>query len=194
MKRLVLFLISATLATHAFAQKGRDHALITDEDQWNLYTKLSPSLCDIGDDTGIWGSLEIGGILNEGLAIGVRATTLLDEAEPGLGSSATVDKFDATYGGVNIEYTFFSSEVFHGSLGCFGGMGQVKFGGRNDGKVDVAVIEPAVNIMLNVTQTSEVGLGLGYRYMDPSGSGSSGLDYGDFSGLDFSIFLRLTEF
>ncbi len=194
MKRLLSLLVAFGLTTSVFAEVNYDEALITPDDQWNLYTKLATSWCELGSDDGLWGSLEVGGILNDGLAIGVRGTALLDDAEPGFGNASVVKSFDANFYGVNAEYTFFSSSLLHLSLGLFAGLGEVKTSGYSGSDMDVTVVQPAFNMMVNVTQTSELGLGLAYRYMDPDGDGSEDLDDGDFSGLELSLFLRLTEF
>jgi len=55
------------------------------------------------------------------------------------------------------------------------------------------VLAPALNFMVNVTQTSELGLGLGYRNVDPNGAAGR-ISSGDLSGPAISLFLRLTEF
>lgn len=194
MKRFAWLILAAGLCAHAEAQLDRDQALLTEDDRWNLYTKLAPSWCDLGDDHGLWGSVEIGGLLNNKLSFGVRGTVLLDDTEPGFDRHAEVDKMDAALGGIAIEYTFFSRALLHGSLGCFAGLGQVEMGGGSDAEVDVTVVQPALNLMINVSQTIEFGLGLGYRFMDPRGSEAEGLGADDFSGLEPSLFLRLTEF
>lgn len=194
MKRLLSLLVAVGLTTSVFAEVNYDEALITPDDEWNLYTKLATSWCELGSDDGLWGSLEIGGILNDGLALGVRGTALLDNVEPGFGASSSVKGLDAKYFGLSAEYTFFSSELTHLSLGLFAGVGEVEFSNYSGSDLDVVVVQPAFNMMVNVTQTSEFGLGLAYRYMDPDGDGSEDLDDGDFSGLELSLFLRLTEF
>ena len=193
MKRLLPLLVLALLACTAPA-RAVDKSLITEDDTWNLYTKLAPSLTELGSDTAIWGSVEVGGILNGTLAIGLRGTTLLDDVSPGFDGYESVDQFDATLIGLNVEYTLFSEALVHGSVGLMVGGGSITLGGNSNTDVDLIVVEPAVNFMLNVTQTSELGLGLGYRYMDPDGGSSSGLDEGDFSGVSLTLFLRLTEF
>ena len=193
MKRLLPLLVLALLA-YAAPARAVDKSLITEDDTWNLYTKLAPSLTELGSDTAIWGSVEVGGILNGALAIGLRGTTLLDEVSPGFDGYDSVDQFDATLIGLNVEYTLFSEALVHGSAGLMVGGGTLKLGGNSNTDVDLIVVEPAVNFMLNVTQTSELGLGLGYRYMDPDGGSASGLDEGDFSGFSLTLFLRLTEF
>lgn len=194
MKRLLSLLVATGLASSVFAEINYDESLIKPDDQWNLYTKLAASWCELGSDDGLWGSVEVGGILNDGLALGVRGTALLDDVEPGFGNSSTIKGFDAKFYGVNAEYTFYSSSLTHLSLGLFAGVGEVEISNYSGSDVDVAVVQPAFNVMINVTQTSELGLGLSYRYMDPDGGSSEGLDEGDFSGLDISLFLRLTEF
>ncbi len=192
MKRLLALFVFVGLTTTAMAVLERDQALLSEDDTWNLYTKLAPSMSDLGSDSGIWGTLEIGSILNEAFAVGLRATTLLDDANPGFDGYSEIQHFDATFAGVNLEYTLFARKLLHGSFGFFAGLGTMKLSGGDDTDVDLTVFEPTLNLMVNVSQDSEFGLGLGYRYMDPSGA--EGLSDSDLSGLAVTFFLRLTEY
>ena len=193
MKRLLPLLLLGLLASTASAYMPDEETVLDEEDNWNLYTKLGPSYSDIGNDSGFWGTLEVGTILNNKLALGLRASSLLQGVNPGFDGYSNPDKFDIFYGGLNTEYTWRAEKLWHASLAFFVGAGQLRLNrasNSDDDDVGLFVVEPAVNVMVNLSPRSEIGLGLGYRYTDIN---DPAFDDEDLSGLVGSLFLRLTN-
>ena len=192
MKRLLPLLVLAVLASTASAYMAEEETLLDEDDTWNMYTKIGPSLSDIGNDNGFWGTLEVGSILNNKLALGLRASALLQGVNAGFDGYSDPDKFDIFYGGLNADYTWHAEKMWHSSLAFFVGGGQLRLNRTGNGEDDVGmfVVEPTVNFMVNLSPRSEIGLGLGYRYTDIN---DAALDDADRSGLVGSLFLRLTN-
>lgn len=197
MKRLFpLIALALLLIAPVFARATEDEALINEDDTWNMYTRLGLSFSEVGQDDAFWGNLEVGGILNNQLALGLRFNTLGQETDPGFNGYNNPDKFDLWYGGLAVEYTAWANKIFHASLAFFIGGGQLRLEptpSGNDEDEQIFVMEPSLNIMINVTPRSELGLGLGYRDTDTYDSDINGLDDGSLSGLVGTLFLRLTN-
>lgn len=190
---LSLFLgCSLVLSAHA-----ADHALFGEEDTWNLYTRLDVKYSDFGGDSGFIGGIQVGGILNEKLSVGLGGYALLDEVDVAPNGYNNPEAFDIAYGGLALDYTFYSDKLVHASLGGLIGGGQIRLDRTSDGKdkkMELFVIEPQINLLVNITQRSEFGIGIGYRHADPRNSDIDGLEKGDLSGVVGTLFLRLTQF
>jgi hypothetical protein len=100
------------------------------------------------------------------------------------------------FAGLALEYTAWANHLIHTSLGFFIGGGQMRLNRTSDGDdldVDLFVMEPSLNVMVNLTPHSEVGLGLAYRHADTYDSSLPNLSGGSLSGLVGALFLRLTS-
>lgn len=184
MKKLFILLASLALAAPALAQK---ESVFNEDDTWNLYSKPILAYTTLGEDEGLMGGLEIGGIVNEKMAIGLRGYVLAEDLEPAIEGFGNADSGDLMYGGLNLEYTFYGDQLFHASLGLLVGYGEIKFGNGNNQNFPLA--EPALNLMINFTPATEMGLGVGYRWAE-----SDDLDTGDIGGVVASLFIRFKEF
>lgn len=194
MRRLLIALLGCSLALPAFAA---DEALFGEGDTWNLFTRLDLKYSDLGGDSGVMGGVQVGGILNDKLSIGLGGYALLTEVDVAPNGYDNPEDFDIVYGGLTMEYTVFSHKLVHASLGTLIGGGQIRLDrtkGGEDEKIELFVIEPQFNLLLNISQTSELGIGIGYRHADPYDSDIEGVESGDLSGLVGTLFVRLTEF
>ncbi len=194
MRRLLMLLLGCSLALPAFAA---DKTLFGEDDTWNLYTRLDLKFSDFGGDSGFLGGVQVGGILNEKFSIGLGGYTLLNEVDVAPNGYNNPEAFDLSYGGLALDYTFYSDKLIHASFGGFIGGGQIRLDrtvGGKDKKLNLFVIEPQFNIVLNITQRSEFGIGIGYRHADPSNENIEGVEQGDLSGLVGTLFVRFTEF
>lgn len=194
MRSLLALLLGCSLVLSASAM---DDALFGENDTWNLYSRLDIKFSDFGGDSGFIGGVQVGGILNEKLAIGLGGYALLNEVDVAPNGYNNPEAFDIAYGGLVLEYTFYSDKLVHASLGGLIGGGQIRIDRTSDGKdnkLELFVIEPQVNLLLNLTQRSEFGIGVGYRHADPSNHNIEGLEQGDLSGLVGTVFVRFTQF
>lgn len=194
MRPLFIALLAAGLALPAHAA---DQTLFGEDDTWNLFSRFEVKFSEMGNDDAFFGGLQVGGILNDQLAIGLAGYALLSETEVAPNGYNNPEDFDIVYGGLTLEYRFFANKLLHATIGGLVGAGQIRLDrsvGGGDEKIELLVLEPQVNLVLNITQRSELGLGVGYRHADPYGSDIEGLERGDMSGLVGSLFIRFTEF
>lgn len=191
MKRILSMIALAMMASVPPLYANDKETLFDEEDTWNLYTKLGLSYAEIGQDEALWGTVEVGGILNSRLALGLRVTALGEDVDAEFDRYNEVDMFDMVYGGLALEYIGWANNLVHVSGGLFVGGGQLRMNRSSDGDdkdIGLFVVEPGVNVMVNVTPRSELGLGVGYRYADAG----SGVGDDDLSGVVGTLFLRLT--
>ncbi|MCP4133394.1 MAG: hypothetical protein GY754_20670 [bacterium] len=96
------------------------------------------------------------------------------------------------YGGALIEYYFFPKSLFHLQAGVLVGGGGIVFAEDNandDSLKHTAdgffVVEPEVNLFVNVTRFARIGVGGSYRYVN--GVDSDGLSNSDIRGFSASV-------
>lgn len=194
MKRLVILMTCLATALPALAD---DETLFGEDDTWNIYSTFEAKFSELGQDDGFLGGIRVGGILNEGFSIGLGYYALLQEVDVGGNQYENLQEFDLWYGGAVLEYTFFARKLVHASVSGLVGGGEIRLDRLNSGDdkdISLFVLEPTLNLLLNITQRSELGLGIGYRHADAYGSESEGLESGDLSSAVGTIYLRLTEF
>ncbi len=185
------------LATMALPATAADRALIEEDDVWNLYTTLELKTGSLGDDAGNWAGVQVGGLLNDHLGIGVGGTLLVGDSDPGIDGYSTVSSGDAWYAGVLADYTFNPEGLWHVAFGVFGGAGEMDFtrtSGNGLDELSFWLIEPALSLMINVTPTAELGLRAGYRFSDARNNDAGNAEGDELAGFVASILLRLTEF
>ena len=194
MKRLLAILVLAGLALSA---RAADEALFNEDDTWNLFSTFEARFSELGQDDGVLGGIRVGGILNDRFAVGAGYYALLQEVDVGVNNYENLQEFDLWYGGLVLEYTLFAHKLVHTSVSGLIGGGEIRLdqlGSGDDRDISLFVLEPTFNLLINITQSSELGLGIGYRHADAYGSSSEGLASGDLSSAVGTLFLRLTEF
>lgn len=106
------------------------------------------------------------------------------------------------YGGVELEYIIQSDRLLHFSLYTLIGGGTISYrdglwGDNNSGEWDTPedaffVLEPQINVELNVVSFMRINAGAGYRFI--SGVELNNLDNGDFSGFSGGLTLKFGSF
>jgi hypothetical protein len=190
----ILFLCIACLfmgTAPGFAQRN---ALIEHDDSWNLFSKFTLGVTEIDGDTALQGGLAVGGLLENRFGIGLAARTLLDSVETESPLLQDIENTDFWYGGLYSEYQFTPTSLVNMSLDMTIGAGRLEVNRTAGGseQANVFVVEPGVNMMVNVTETFHLGLGLHYRYVH--NVSVRDLEESDMSGVTGSIFLRFTEY
>lgn len=191
MKKLLMTALVLASSTSVFA--ARD-ALIDHTDQWNLFSRFDATISEIDQDTGLMGGIKAGGLLNDRLALGLAANTVLDTVETESPFLQDIENTDFWYGGFYTEYVFNPENLAYVSLDLTVGGGQlnVKRTAGGEESSTLVAIEPGINVMINVTETFMMGLGAHYRVIQ--NVDVQDLEDGDLSGFAGSIFLRFTEF
>ncbi len=96
------------------------------------------------------------------------------------------------YGGLEVEYIGLSSAVAHYSVYTLVGIGRWRFTPDRNDFDDVFVVEPAINVELNVARPFRIELGVGYRFV--SRVTTPGLENGDLSAFSGALTFKFGSF
>jgi hypothetical protein len=191
MRSVLAVVASALLAMPVLAA---DRTLLDDEDVWKLYTSIDFKYMELNDTSAPFVGLGIGGILNDTLDIGVAGYGLAHDIKITDNPEIDVRALDHWAAGLNVGYTFMPSALLHLRVGLFAGYSELHthpdFGPEDSGSF--AVIEPSAMAFINVSETVEVGAGVGYRYVENSNLESVSDD--DLSDITLNAAIRVTEF
>ncbi len=190
MKKILTAALLMLSTTPIFAART---ALIDHTDKWNLFSRFDLSYTEVDSNGGLMGGLKVGGLLNDRLALGLAARTVLDSIETESPFLQDIENTDFWYGGFFTEYVFHPDNLVYFSIDLTLGSGQlnVKRTAGGEESATVFVAEPGVNAMLNVTETFMIGLGAHYRFVH--NVEVQDLDESDVSGILGTVFLRFTE-
>lgn len=95
------------------------------------------------------------------------------------------------YGGLFLEYVMLPKNMIHPSIGGLLGLGSVRFGDVKD-TTGIYVIDPAINVMLNVTEFFQAGFQVGYRVV--AGVDLPGFSNSDLSNVTVGLLLKFGKF
>ncbi len=197
MNRLLtlLTLITALLGTAAVAEEANattPAAVAEPEDEFQPKTL-------IGDSALSWGGFgspvikvtTLGG--SSAVLFGGRGAAVLNHTLAigggGFGLPGRRQERAFGYGGPTLNVIFFADKLVHFDVGTMVAWGGARLG---DLESDVFVLEPEVNLELNVTRNMRVALGASYRHVADVGS-ATGLGK-EFSGLTGSLGIRFGTF
>lgn len=185
MKKALLLIGIAGLALSAPA--GEVESLVSGED-WSFSIRPEFKLTSINGEAAQLAGIRMGPALDRTLYLGLAAYTVVSSVDSGDAAVDDLKFYDWWTAGLDADYTLFSAKVVHGSLGLFLGGGRLDAGGESS---DLFVAEPGAHVYVNVTRTLELGAGLGYRYVN--GSGSEPFSDSDLSGVTGTLGVRWTE-
>ncbi len=190
MKRWIPVLAAVLLAFPVFASEVQ--TLIDDTDQWWFYFKPEFKLTRIEDTTSEIVGFSAGPALNHEFYCGVGGYALVNSVEADGSDYGKLRAFDLWYVGLALDYTFLSTKIVHPSASLLIGGGAINVQDSwDDGNSGLFVVEPGLNLMLNISETVELGVGGTYRFMN--GSDSDAFKNSDISGWGGNLFLRWTE-
>ncbi len=170
--------------TSAFAQR---EALLDHTDKWNLNTRFDGGLADLDGDGSILGGLSVGGLLNDRLGVGIRGRVLLDDAD---GKTAgTIEGRDFWYAGGYFEFVSRAESLVYWSFDVLLGAGEVDTAFRDS---SFMVIEPGINLWVNVSETTMLGIGASYLMVEDLDM--AGVESDVYDGFVGNISLRFTQF
>jgi len=120
----------------------------------------------LNDTFGFLAGGKLGWIINYQYLLGVEGYWLVNDVPgPEIGGTLAPD-LAMKYGGLTLEYIIMPQSTVHFSVATLAAMGSVAYDYSNVRDNDTYwVIEPSVNVYLNMTQYLKVGLGAGYRYV-----------------------------
>ena len=188
MTGLCLIALAATTVTAAPVQ-----ALVNDnEADWGYFIRPELKITPIKSQTTELAGGILGTSVGRALYLGVGGYALVNSVNADSGA-VKLKAFDIWYLGAHADYTLFSTELFHGSLSGFIGGGQANNSAATVGSdnANLFIAEPDVNMEFNLTSTLELGVGIGYRFVN--GSDLDKLSNSDLSSWVGTVFFRWTE-
>jgi hypothetical protein len=165
-------------------------ALVNDEEaNWGFFIRPELKITPIKSQTTELAGGILGTSVGRALYLGVGGYTLVNSVNTDSGA-LKLKAFDIWYVGAHADYTLFSTELFHGSLSGFLGGGQANNSASTD-SANLFIAEPDINMEFNLTTTLELGVGIGYRFVN--GSSLNNLSNSDLSSWVGTVFFRWTE-
>jgi hypothetical protein len=195
MKNLNIILMVVLLYFPVMAQ---DETLFSGEIESGWYAAPLFKVGQINSESGIFLGGQGGWIINHRLVLGLSGYGLVNEVEI---KDAQNLKLKFGCGGVFLEYIFSSDKLLHLSLQSIIGAGSVRYDVKKyeDDHDDVNyndaaffVLEPGINLLLNVSTNFRIGAGATYRYV--SGVEYENLSNSDLSGVSAQILFKFGVF
>ncbi len=143
-------------------------------------------ISQVKDDFAVFVGGYGGWLINHKLLIGGGGYGLVNDIEVKGFVSDWKTYLNLGYGGFMLEYFTSPQKLFHFSMQTLIGAGGISYRNHEGGQIDADgnddsffVIEPAVNIVLNVTHGFRIGLGASYRYIN-------GIEMAEYKNSDLS--------
>lgn len=196
--------ISMLLIMVLFASASAQQKTLINSDNYSLGGYFSPvvKFTSVHDDLGVFVGGRGGIILNHSFAIGFGGYGLASYVDALNRGPLGERHMEMGYGGLDIEYIINPHELIHFSVSTLIGGGGVLFNDRNrssdywddhDRNVDAFfIVEPTVNVDLNVTSFLKTSLGASYRLV--SGLNSDVSTSSELSGASVMLSFRVGKF
>jgi hypothetical protein len=195
MKNLIIILLAVVLSYPLMAQ---EETLFSGKIESGGYGGPLLKIGQINGKTGIFMGGQGGWIINHRLVLGGKGYALVNDVEI---EGAQNLKLEFGCGGGLLEYIFSSSKLVHFSIQSMIGAGGVRYAVKkpDEEHSDVNydddaffVVEPGINLILNVTKNFRIGAGATYRYVN--GVEYESLSNSDLSGVSAQVFLKFGAF
>lgn len=136
---------------------------------------------------------KLGWIINSQYLVGVEGYWLVNDVPgPEIGGILQPD-LALKYGGLSLEYLIMPQNTVHFSVATLAGMGSVAYDYSSVKDDDTYwVVEPSVNVYVNMTEYLKLGLGVGYRYISDTDLG--GLKGDDLRGVAATLSINFGSF
>ncbi|NLY90932.1 MAG: hypothetical protein GX081_04920 [Firmicutes bacterium] len=195
---LIAVVLSCLLSSPALA---RDEVLIRGPLDYGGYGGLELKAAPMRKETGLFVGGYGGWFINHTFFIGAGGYGLVNKVKaPVTGLDGETLYYEMGYGGLILEYVNNSNKIAHFTMKTLiggGGLGyeyKRSFGdwASNYSNESFFIVEPDINLELNVFTHFRVALGVGYRYID--GIESEGLTGKDLSGVYANLTLKFGGF
>jgi hypothetical protein len=206
MKKLILITM-LSVGAHAFAQEsGKNQTLINPEFQNSGYGALTTSFSKFNGDFAVLTGAYGGWFIQKKFMIGLGGYDLSTKHKSSGTNEATgkPNEFQFDYGGLMLEYTFYSDKLIHFTANSLFALGDIQNGFSEKNIHDegshwnntnddlVYVIQPSVNVEANITNWFRMSIGGGYRYV--TGSNMQGLSNANMSAAQGNVSLKFGGF
>jgi|GEM_PF-1388287 len=191
-KFLAALLVASAMVTYAAEPAPMVESLVGDG-YWGFWIQPEAKLAGIESDSAGMVGGQLGISLNRALYVGYGYYRLASSVQVGDPKVGELGTSDLSYHGLDVNYTFMATKVVHGSADLFVGWGDATVDytdGDSEGS-DLFLVEPGMSLLVNVTPQVELGLGVGYQFVN--GSDIDELSDSDLSGPAGRLFLRWTE-
>lgn len=162
-------------------------ALVGEDESWGFFLRPELKITSIKSRNAELTGVVLGPSVGRALYLGLGGYALVNSvrAEDG---KVDLGAFDIWYTGLHVDYTLFSTKLFHGGVSVLVGGGQVH---NSSDSAGLFVTEPDINLEFNLTTALELGVGFGYRFAN--GGDLDNLSDTDLSDWVGTVFLRWTE-
>ena len=184
MKKSISLLVIALLSLSVMAQ---EETLVSGEMENGGYGAFFTSVGQINGEAAVFMGGQAAWIINHRIGIGAKGYGLINQVK--VDGLENVKLEFGCWGGL-LEYTIASEKLLHFNINTMIGAGGVRYSviDYQQDHVDIDysedgffVIEPGVDLVLNVHKNFRIGLGATYRF-------DSGVDYADLTNSDLSGF------
>jgi hypothetical protein len=170
------------------------------------YISPEVKIGSVYEDLGLFAGGKMGVSFNNRFLLGLGFYGLINNSDLiaerpsdyGFDPSQELASIKFIYGGLALEYSFFSSKVVHFNIPVFVGPGKVSIKGEKDiffdriEKSSVFVVEPGLALEFNLFRFLKVDLGASYRYVN--GTTLEALNDKDLSDISYNIALKFDFF
>ena len=183
------------MATPVLAQ---DETLISGKIESGGFGGPVVKFTQVTDEFGVLVGGRGGWIINHTFVIGGGGYGLANEIKAKQIGPDTLLYLSLGYGGLELEYVHASNKLIHSSIQVLIGAGGVNYTERDNHSErgregdTFFVVEPGVNLILNVAKSFRVGVGASYRFI--SGVNFNGLSNGDLSGPAATLTFKFGKF
>ena len=195
MNNLFIVLLVVIFSYPAMAQ---DETLLSGDIESGGYGAPIFKVGQINGSTGVFVGGQGGWIINHSFVLGGKGYGLVNNVD--IEGSENL-KLEFGCGGVLLEYIFSSDKLLHVGLNAMIGAGGVRFAAKdytndyddvNYNSSSFFVLEPGINLVLNVSSYFRIGAGAAYRYV--SGVEYESLSNADLSGVSGEIIFKFGSF
>lgn len=196
MKQSMLIVILMIASTLSFAQ---EQTLVSGHVDHGGFGGPAFTLTQIAGETGILTGGHGGWIIDHVVFLGGGGYGLINEIPYGQSESGEEQFLSFDYGGLELGFILGSDRLVHLTAHTLLGAGTVgyryhdlDFEDTNSASDLIYVLEPTVNVELNVMKFFRIGAGASYRYV--LGVDSGGLTNDDLGGLSAMLMLKFGKF
>lgn len=195
MKNLILLLILGLASNLILAQ---EETLFSGDIESGGYGGFFTKIGPINGETGVFMGGQGGWLINHRIGLGAKGYGIVNEAKIA-GSPNT--KLEFGCGGALLEYIISSDKLVHINMHTMIGAGTVRYviidyqnpsTGINYSDDGFFVLEPGLDLILNVNKKFRIGAGGTYRYVN--GVSYEGLSNTDLSGVSAHFILKFGTF
>ncbi len=201
MKKSMLWMLVFLMALVGFA---KEQTIFQGRSSHGFYAAAVTKYTSIDDEFGVMVGGRLGWIINHTFSLGIAGYGWAngDDWDSWCGDDYYNDDLLMGYGGLYLEGIIGSNNVIHMTAGVLIGAGGVgddmywddwEHHGHNNGDGDVFfVVEPEINLELNVTRWFRMGAGVSYRFI--SGVEHPTLSNDDLSGVAGVLSFKFGKF